>query len=41
MLKLTLAKGEIPKVTLDIDEEKMEEVDIFYTQQGQVDGKKR
>jgi hypothetical protein len=40
MLKLTLAKGEIPKVTLDIDEDKMEEVDIFYTQQGQVDGKK-
>ena len=40
MLKLTLAKGEMPKVTLEIDEDKMEEVDIFYTQQGQVDGKK-
>ena len=39
-LKLTLAKGKIPKVTLHIDEDKMEEVDIFYTQQGQVDGKK-
>jgi hypothetical protein len=39
-VKLTLAKGKIPKVTLDIDEDKMEEVDIFYTQQGQVDGNK-
>ena len=25
---------------MDIDEDKTEEVDIFYTQQGQVDGKK-
>lgn len=39
-LNLLLAKAQIPEVSLDVDESNMLSVDIFYSQQGQVDGAK-
>lgn len=39
-LNLELAQGKQPLVTLDLDESQMLSVDVYYTQQGQVDGKK-
>ena len=39
-LNMILGCGEIPFVTLGLDETGMKEVDVYYTQQGQIDGKK-
>ena len=39
-LNLNLTNGEKPEVALDFDESNMLSVDVYYTQQGQIDGKK-
>lgn len=39
-LTLNLSKNKIPAITVDVDESNMLSVDVFYTQQGQVDGQK-
>ena len=39
-LNLSLRKKKIPEVTLTFDESKMLSVDVYYTQQGQIDGNK-
>ena len=39
-LNMILGRGEIPFVTLGLDETGMKEVDVYYTQQGQIYGKK-
>ena len=39
-LNLVLLKGKPPMVTLKVDQREMISIDIFYTQHGQVDGKK-
>jgi len=39
-LNLNLTKGEKPEVALGFDESNMLSVDVYYTQQGQIDGKK-
>ena len=37
---VNLSQGKNPLVTLNIDESKVDSVDVFYTQQGQIDGRK-
>ena len=39
-IDLKLVPGKQPKVILQFDESKMLSVDVYYTQQGQIDGKK-
>ena len=39
-INVNLSKGKKPMVTLNIDESKVDSIDVFYTQQGQMDGKK-
>ena len=39
-INVNLSQGKKPLVTLNIDESKVDSIDVFYTQQGQMDGKK-
>ena len=39
-LNLNLTNGEKPEVALDFDESNMLSVDVYYTQQGQLMGRK-